>query len=128
MSVGLTLEIGMVWRDTKLNYLNIFESKDQLNESRVIPDEEVKHIWIPIPKVRHENAVIGKVKDDANFEVKIVGLSMPAKMGITESLEELVYPGTQNDLYMTQITPKSLDCEFSKCFRFFRKFLQLFTF
>jgi hypothetical protein len=112
MSVGLTVDIHLTWRDPKLVYTNILDGKEKSNVLKVIAEREVNKIWLPMPRVIHENAVIGQVVEDNIFYVKIVGKSNPSEMDITESVETLQYPGSENDLFMTQRYKLEYRCTF----------------
>jgi hypothetical protein len=112
MSVGLTVEIHLTWRDPRLVYKNILDGKEKFDVLKVFAEREVNKIWLPMPRVIHENAVIGQVVEDNIFYVKIVGKSNPSEMDITESVETLQYPGSENDLFMSQRYKLEYRCTF----------------
>ena len=61
MSVGMTVEIQLIWRDPNLIYENILAEKEQFDSFKVITKRDVDQIWLPMPDIIHDNAVIGKV-------------------------------------------------------------------
>ena len=85
MSVGLTVEIHLTWRDPRLFYKNILDGKGKLDVFKDIAEREVEKIWLPMLRVIHKNAVIGQVVEDNILYVKIVGKF--SQMDITESVE-----------------------------------------
>ena len=112
MTVGMTVEIHLTWRDPKLTYENILDGKEKFGLFKVITEREIEKIWTPMPKLIHENAVIGKVVEDKVFYVKIVGRSNPEKMNIVENVETLLFPGSENDLFMSQRFKLEYRCDF----------------
>ena len=65
-----------------------------------------------MPKVIHDNAIIGKVTDDKIFSVKIIGQSIPEKMNLEEDIEALLYCGAKNNLFMSQRFQLEYRCDF----------------
>ena len=112
MSAGMTVEIQMTWRDHKLVFENILDGKENLHSFKVIAKREFEKIWLPMPEIIHENAVIGKVTEDKVFNVKIVGRSLPEEINLEEDVEALLYFGSKNDLVMSQRFKLEYRCDF----------------
>ena len=112
MSVGLTVEIHFTWRDQRLIFENILDGQEKFNFFKVIAKREIAMIWLPMPKVIHDNAVLGKEVADKVFYVKIVGRANPEDVNLEESIESLLYEGAANDLTMHQRFKLEYRCEF----------------
>ena len=112
MSAGLTIEIQMTWRDHKLMFENILPAVGKVDSFKIIAEKEFNKIWLPMPDIIHENAVIGKVIEDKVFYVKIVGKSNPLDMTLEEDIEGLLYPGSANNLVISQRFKLEYRCEF----------------
>ena len=102
MSVGLTIEMRLRWRDRRLTFLNILDSADGFDTFRDVPASLYDLIWLPMPKVLHENAVIGEVKKDGNMYVQIHPVKEPEMIDTEEATENLKFLGSDNDLVMIQ--------------------------
>ena len=57
MTVGLTIETKLRWRDRRVTFLNILDSADGFNTFRDVPNTLYRKIWLPMPKIVHENAI-----------------------------------------------------------------------
>ena len=112
MSVGITVEIHLTWRDPKLIYENILDGRATFESFRVLAKREIEMIWLPMPEVIHDNAIIGKVQEDKIFSVKVVGQSLPEKMSLDEDIEALLYDGAKNNLLMSQRFKLEYRCDF----------------
>ena len=69
MVVGLTVKIRITWKDPKLIFEN-FENREKHGFS-FVSNKEANEIWLPMDKIIHENAIIGKVSTDKTFYVKV---------------------------------------------------------
>ena len=112
MSVGVTVEIHLTWRDRRLIFQNILDGKEKFDLFKVIAKREIELLWLPMPEIIHDNAVLGKEVVDKVFYVKIVGKSNPEKVDLEESIESLLYQGLENDLTMNQRFKLEYRCEF----------------
>ena len=59
-------------------------------------------LWLPIPIIEHDNAVIGNTKKDKNKYVHVQPVNNPLQMDPVSSTEDLIFPGPQNELAMIQ--------------------------
>ena len=112
MSVGLTIEIHFMWRDHRIVFENILDGQEKFDMPKVVAKRGEEMIWLPMQEIIHDNVVIGKVIEDKVFYVKVVGRSTPYKMALEESVEALLYDGSQNDLTMTQRFKLEYRCDF----------------
>ena len=112
MTVGLTVEIRFTWRDQRLIYKNILDGKEKFDVFKVISKREIELIWLPMPKVIHDNAVLGKEVEDKVSYVKVIGRSNPTTVNLEESIETLLYEGAENDLTMYQRFKLEYRCDF----------------
>ena len=95
MSAGLTVDIHMTWRDHKLVFENILDGKGKVDSFKVIAKREFEDIWLPMPEIIHENALLGKVIEDKVFYVKVIGKSMPLEMNLKRTLKLCSIKGHQ---------------------------------
>ena len=72
MLVGLTMEIKMRWKDSRVMFANL--NKNQKNP---VQEEVIDKLWLPLDNIIHENAVIGKVYSDKIRRVFVIPLSDP---------------------------------------------------
>ena len=112
MTVGLTIDINLSWRDRRLVLENILSAKEQFNDFKIVSRRELEMIWLPMPEILHENAVLGKEIQDKVFFVKVIGRTKPRKASLEESVESLLYEGSENDLTMNQRFKLEYRCEF----------------
>ena len=71
MSVGLTIELRVSWRDFQLTYFNLIDTEGWFNDSKGINSAVYDQLWLPIPMIEHGNAVIGNTKEDKTKYVQI---------------------------------------------------------
>ena len=111
MSIGLTVRITFKWRDPNVEFENI-KNHENDRETRMIPAEEKDMLWTPLPKLIHDNAMIGEVKviDFFNFGIDIDNEAKP--MDSTLSEETQIYPGDENTLVISQRMRLNYRCNF----------------
>ena len=112
MKVGLTIDIHLTWRDPNLIYENVLVGREKFNTFKMVSEEEHSKIWLPMKQVIHGNGVLGTKIEDDIFYVKVVGKSKPEKISLEESVESLLYEGSENDLTINQRFKLEYRCEF----------------
>jgi hypothetical protein len=110
--VGLTIELTLKWRDHNIDYENLKNVIDQKGLSRIIPHKEKSNIWLPLPELVHDNAIIGETKRVNVYKlgVEVKNNSMP--MDPSLSRETLIYPGKDHILVIKQRMKLQYRCEF----------------
>ena len=64
--MGLTFSLRLKWRDHRLTFINIMDAPNQIGNKRDLGDYFTSLLWLPMPQLIHENAIIGKLlKGDA---------------------------------------------------------------
>ena len=112
MSVGLTIEIRASWRDFQLTYFNLIDTEGWFNDSKGVNSAMHDQLWLPIPMIEHDNAVIGNTKENKNMYVQIQPVNNPLPMDPVLPTEDLIFPGPQNDLVMIQKFKLEYLCNF----------------
>ena len=113
MTVGLTIELHVTWKDSQLTYFNLIQTEGGLNDSVGVDSDLFEKLWLPIPVIEHDNAVIGKTKEDRNKYVLLQPLNKPIPMDPELHRENLCFPGSENDLVMIQKFKLEYLCNFN---------------
>ena len=92
MSVGLTIELSVTWRDYQLTYFNLLHSEGAFNDTKGVNSHYYEKIWLPIPMIEHENAVIGNIKEDKNMYIQIQPVTKPKPLDPVLHTEDMLYP------------------------------------
>ena len=71
MLVGLTIEIRLRWQDRRLKFTNILDEENKVAKLRM------KHLWLPMREIVHQNAVIGEIKKSTHETLTIRNLTGP---------------------------------------------------
>ena len=112
MMVGLTVEFTLKWRDHKLNYENLQTSKSKRGTIRIIPKKDKDKIWVPLPELVHDNAIIGEIEEVDFFMLGIEVQNDPLPMDSNLWNEVLIYPGKENMLIVSQRMKLKYRCDF----------------
>ena len=112
MSVGLTIELRVSWKDFQLTYFNLIDNEGWFNESKRVDAAVYDQLWLPIPMIEHDNAVIGNTKEDKTKYVQIQPDNNPLPISPVLATEDLIFPGPQNDLIMIQKFKLEYLCNF----------------
>ena len=112
MSVGLTMELRVSWRDVQLTYFNLIDTEGWFNDSKGVNSAVYNQLWLPIPMIEHDNAVIGNTKEDKTKYVQIQPVNNPLPISPVLATEDLIFPGPQNDLVMIQKFKLEYLCNF----------------
>ena len=113
MLVGLTIEVKIKWRDPRLEFVHLFDKKEDIGISKKLSLKMVGKLWLPLKHVIHDNAVIGKIEKDEKLIVGIKALSVPKPDDISINLEEISFDGSKNDLVMVQRFKLTYRCNFN---------------
>ena len=112
MSVGLTVEISLQWRDQNVDYENAKNSQNILKEFKIIADDEKSRIWLPLPHIIFNNAIIGKTFEEKFYTLGVLIQNKPQPMKSEEPRETLIYSGIDNYLVMKQRLRLNYRCDF----------------
>ena len=70
--MDLTLVIRLAWRDPRLVYLNIVDDDASMGKSsKEVDTETIGLMWIPMDKIAHTNAVVGRIAEGTNGYVRV---------------------------------------------------------
>ena len=112
MVVGLTVELVLKWRDHKIEYENIQKYKNEKGTIKSIPSKEKDKIWVPLPELVHDNAIIGETKVVDFFKLGVEVQNDPLPMNSGSPRETLIYPGKDNILIVSQRLKLKYRCDF----------------
>ena len=117
MKYQVFLKINLKWYDSRLTFRNLKENKDdnQLN------NEDIEKIWSPQLLFLHSNQkrVIagqisyGQIRDFSTTGIiRVLRLGLPQRNSLDELEEDLIYPGNENPMVMTNYISVMLGCQF----------------
>ena len=112
MVVGLTVEFVLKWKDHKVNYENLQKFKNERGSVKIIPNKEKNKIWIPLPELVHDNAIIGETEEVDFFKLGVQVQNEPLPMDAGLWRETLVYQGKENMLIVSQRMKLKYRCDF----------------
>ena len=112
MVVGLTVEFVLKWKDHKVNYENLQKFKNERGSVKIIPNKEKNKIWIPLPELVHDNAIIGETEEVDFFKLGVQVQNEPLSMDAGLWRETLVYQGKENMLIVSQRMKLKYRCDF----------------
>ena len=98
MVVGLTVEFVLKWKDHKVNFENLQNFKNERGTVKIIPSKEKNEIWIPLPELVHDNAIIGETEVLDFFKLGVQVQNEPLPLDPGHWRETLVYQGEENIL------------------------------
>ena len=107
MRIGVTMQIRMRWRDSRLQFKDVFPS-----EKKVLDKKTATRLWIPLDHVIHSNAIIGKIWPEKNRQIFVNVMSNASDMShsLNEAFrlipyathEHLSYDGPSSELEVRQ--------------------------
>lgn len=106
MIVTLTMEIRLNWHDKRLNYFNPLMDKDNM-----IPSEMTHQLWTPMRDLIHENAIIGEIKYNNDYNVKLLS-NAPEGLDTSKAIENRLFNGSYNPLEVSQRLKIKYNCIF----------------
>ena len=106
MILTVTIKIYLEWFDKRLMFTN-----PVWNKYNLIPKETAEELWSPLRDMIHENAIIGEIKYDNDYDMKILP-KMPERLDASQSVENRLYNGSYNPLKLNQRMKIKYDCLF----------------
>ena len=111
MLIGLTIRLTFEWKDHNIEFENI-RNHEHEKTMRIIPEKEKNLLWNPLPKLVHDNALIGDVKSVKFYQFSIKTDNRPLAMDPAFVRETQVYSGKENPLVIAQRMKLSYRCDF----------------
>lgn len=103
MRIGITLQVRMRWRDSRLEFKDVFP-----NEKKILDNKTARKLWIPLDYVIHSNAIIGNIYPDDNRQIfvnvmsnstsELKPLDASLKFNPHVNHENLIYNGLSSEL------------------------------
>ena len=112
MTVGLTIVLSLTWRDRRLDFHNLLRQENFFADAVEVTNEERERLWLPMPNIIHENAILGNIEEDKRSYVNILPKKAAEEMTLDMSEENLVYLGSDNDLLMSKQFKLKFRCIF----------------
>ena len=112
MTVGLTIVLSLTWRDRRLDFHNLLRQEKFFADAVEVTNEERERLWLPMPNIIHENAILGNIEEDKRSYVNILPKKAAEEMTLDMSEENLVYLGSDNDLLMSKQFKLKFRCIF----------------
>ena len=112
MTIGLTIELFFSWRDHRINYANLQDFKDEIDAFKLVPAEEKIQVWTPLPRLVHDNAIIGEIKEVDFYQLGIQVENNALPLSSEYSRENLIYHGAENTLVVSQRMKLKYRCDF----------------
>ena len=95
MKIGITLKVSMTWADNRLRLKNI-------DREHLLSKETTDQLWLPLDHVKHEEAIIGKVRADSKRMIAASPLKSSMSVNPYEIREDAYYDKNNNQLEMAQ--------------------------
>ena len=112
MTVGLTIVLSLTWRDRRVDFHNLLRQENFFADAVEVTNEERERLWLPMPNIIHENAILGNIEEDKRSYVNILPKKAAEEMTLDMSEENLVYLGSDNDLLMSKQFKLKFRCIF----------------
>ena len=110
----LTVDFQLRWRDPRVTFLNIVSGGRRMEDNfEEIPKKYVDQMWLPLEKVEHTNAAIGKITEGVHLHVGVMAKNSATIPNLEASKEDRSYPGKENDLKMTRKYKIQYRCDFA---------------
>ena len=97
MHIGLTLDIHMKWKDSRLTYANLIP-----NSQNNLLQRTIHKMWIPLDFVTHENGLLGAIYPDSQRDVEIRAINPPMPMSSDDAFQNKLYDGANNIIAFQQ--------------------------
>ena len=112
MTVGLTIVLSLTWRDRRVEFHNLLRKENFFADALEVTSEERDKLWLPMPNIIHENAILGNIEEDKRSYVNILPKKSAEEMTLDMAEESLVYLGADNDLLMSKQFKLKFRCIF----------------
>ena len=106
MVVTLTLKIGFQWHDERLQFLNPTPNKNNL-----IPKLESDHVWNPLNDLIYENAIIGEIKTEQDYQMEVMPIVADA-IDPSYAIENSLFNGKCNPMELKKRLKIKYSCLF----------------
>ena len=97
MLMGVTINVGMRWKDLRLSYRNLVPGVPNL-----VSDDDSRKLWQPLDLTVHENAIVGRIRTDGNRIVSVFSNTTEPTTNIYSSYEDLIIRGEESWVNITQ--------------------------
>ena len=112
MEVSITFNMVFSWKDNRLKFMNLFDKENDTGNTKILSDNVIEQIWLPMEYVIHDNAILGTIEKDANRLVSVRALAPPIPVDFQDGIENLLYKGSENNLKMAQRFKMTYRCDF----------------
>ena len=74
VSIGrsVTIVFSLTWRDRRVEFQNLLCQENFFADTDEVSNEEREMLWLPMPNVIHENAILGNIEEDKRSNVNIL--------------------------------------------------------
>ena len=103
----MTINIRLYWKDSRLKFSNLI-----IGGKNIVQSGTVKGLWIPLDYFIFENSIIGEIEKDNSYEVRVDALDQPLPTETSHSVQNRLFSGEENALYMTERYKVSYRCPF----------------
>ena len=93
---------SLTWRGRRVEFHNLLGQENFFADTDEVSNEEREMLWLPMPNVIHENAILGNIEEDKRSYVNILPKKSAEEMTLGMSEESLVYLGLDNTLLMSK--------------------------
>ena len=108
MAIGITFEVQIKWKDSRLNYENI-----KPHDKNLLSLEAANKLWLPCENIIHDNAILGQIIEDKHRSVGVTSLTNQKPVDIKQSIENYLYTGSEAELFMVQRFKIVYNCVFT---------------
>ena len=106
MILALTIKMTFQWYDKVLMFSNLIPDTRNL-----IPNEKRILLWTPLRDIIQENAIIGEVKTENNYDVSVYATTAE-NPDLNSAIENRLFNGAHNPLNLTVRMKSKYACEF----------------
>ena len=71
-SANLTIVFSLTWRDRRVEFHNLLGQENFFADTVEVSNEERERLWLLMPNVIHENAILGNIEEDKRSNVNIL--------------------------------------------------------
>ena len=107
MVVGITINIRLYWKDSRLKFSNLI-----IGGKNIVQPGTVDGLWIPLDFLIFENSIIGEIKKDNSYEVRVDALDKPLPTETRHSVQNRLFSGEKNALYINERYKLTYRCSF----------------
>ena len=108
MKMGMTMELQMNWKDTRLMFKNISPGV-----RRLVTDEVKEKLWLPIDHIKHGKSIIGMVRPGPEKRVDVYTETAPLPVEVFRSFEDFQFNASECHLNAVQRFRIDYTCKFN---------------